>query len=65
MDVIADIFGSYIPLCCMGGLTFFFFALAVIVLISFIVGLRTSAKAEKLATEQQEKPVEPAREARE
>ena len=63
MDVIADIFGSYIPLCCTGGLTFFFFALAVVVLIFFIVGLHTSAKAERLAAEQEEMPVEPAEEA--
>jgi hypothetical protein len=42
----------------MGGLTFFFFALAIIMLIFFIVGLRTSAKAEKLAEEQEEMPVE-------
>jgi hypothetical protein len=54
MDVIADIFGSYIPLCGICGLTFFFFAIVVIVLISFIVALRTSAKAEKIAAEQEE-----------
>ena len=58
MDVIADIFGSYIPLCCICGPTFAFFALAVIALILYIISLRTSAKAEKLAAEQEEMPME-------
>jgi hypothetical protein len=60
MDVVANIFGSYIPLCCISGLTFFFFAIAVIALIFFIVALRTSAKAEKIAAAQEEMPMEKA-----
>ena len=63
MDIIADIFGSYIPLLCICNLTFGFFAIAVVALIFFIVLLRTSVKAEKRAAEQKETPAEPAEEA--
>jgi len=58
MDVIADIFGSYIPLCCICGPTFAFFAIAVIALIFYIIGLHTSAKAEKEAAARKEAPAE-------
>ena len=54
MDVVADILGSYIPLCCIGGLTFLFLMIAVVALVFFIVALRTSAKAEKIAAAQGE-----------
>ena len=58
MDVVANIFGSYIPLCCMGGLTFLFLVVAVVALVFFIVALRTSVKAEKIAATQEETPME-------
>ena len=61
MDVVANIFGSYIPLCCICGPTFAFFAIAVVALIFYIISLRTSAKAEKLAAEQEEIPMEEVR----
>ena len=54
MDVIAELFGSYIPLCCICAPTYLFFVIVVIVLIGYIISLRTSAKAEKLAAEQEE-----------
>jgi hypothetical protein len=54
MDIAADIFGSYVPLCCMCAPTYAFFAIAVVVLIFYMISLRTSAKAEKLAAEQEE-----------
>ena len=58
MNVVADIFGSYIPLCCVGGLTFMFLVIAVVALVFFIVALRTSAQAEKDAAAQEEMPTE-------
>jgi len=47
--------GSYIPLCCIAGLTFLFLVIAVVALVFFIVALCTSAQVEKNAPP----PVEP------
>jgi len=55
MNVVANILGSYIPLCCIAGLTFLFLVIAVVALVFFIVALCTSAQVEKNAPP----PVEP------
>jgi hypothetical protein len=60
MDIVANIFGSYIPLCCMCAPTYVFFAIAVAALILYLISLRSSVKAEKLAAAEEELPMEKA-----